>query len=210
MLTLHLHLDPRRADNSAVMEAMTAASDYARGLGVKLTFGSASCPETGSSASNFMTVVASVSAPGEFSGPLITPVLQKTGSLLIAVRCGDGKIQGGSLFEQLFSDVATTPRAPEVASDYLPEMFAEHPGLVFEVEERSVGEVLQTLRSMNMYPAVLGRVGEQGPDQMFEVQHGPETVLRQSLRLLLGTWSSFASEQYECLRPDRARVRLRL
>ncbi len=39
-----------------------------------------------------------------------------------------------------------------VASDYLPEMFAEHPGLVFEVEERSVGEVLQTLRSMNMYP----------------------------------------------------------
>nr|AWG89632.1 BNRF1 tegument protein [human gammaherpesvirus 4] len=254
LLTLHLHLDPRRADNSAVMEAMTAASDYARGLGVKLTFGSASCPETGSSASSFMTVVASVSAPGEFSGPLITPVLQKTGSLLIAVRCGDGKIQGGSLFEQLFSDVATTPRAPEplslknlfravqqlvksgivlsghdisdgglvtclvemalagqrgvtitmpVASDYLPEMFAEHPGLVFEVEERSVGEVLQTLRSMNMYPAVLGRVGEQGPDQMFEVQHGPETVLRQSLRLLLGTWSSFASEQYECLRPDR-------
>lgn len=254
LLTLNLHLDTRQVDNAGVMDVMTAASDYARALGVKLTFGSASCPETGSAGPGFMTVVASASAPGEFSGPLVTPVLQRTGSLLIMVRSGDGGSQGGSLFEQLFSDVATTPRAPEAAvvknlfrtvqslvkngvvlsghdisdgglvtclvemalagqrgmtiampwaADYLPEMFAEHPGLVFEVEERSVGEVLQTLRAANLHAAVIGRVGERGQDQMFEVQHGSETVLRKSLSLLLGTWSSFASEQYEYLRPER-------
>lgn len=254
LLTLNLHVDPGRVDSTAVMDLMTAASDYARDLGVKLTFGSASCPETGSAGTGFMTVVVTASAPGEFSAPLITPVLQRSGSLLLSVRRGDGKIQGGSLFEQLFSDVATAPRAPQAdamkiifrtvqglvksglvlsghdvsdgglvtclvemalagqrgvtisvpaAADYLPQLFTEHPGLVFEVEEGNMTEVMQTLRAQNIYPAVLGRVGEAGADQMFEVQHGSETVFRQSLSLLLSTWSTFATEQYEFLRPGR-------
>ncbi len=118
--------------------------------------------------------------------------LVKSGIVLSGHDISDGGLVTCLVEMALAGQRGVTITMP-VASDYLPEMFAEHPGLVFEVEERSVGEVLQTLRSMNMYPAVLGRVGEQGPDQMFEVQHGPETVLRQSLRLLLADHAS-ASE----------------
>ncbi|KAL2765805.1 phosphoribosylformylglycinamidine synthase [Daubentonia madagascariensis] len=77
---------------------------------------------------------------------------------------------------------------PAPGVDVLPVLFAEEPGLVLEVEEPELAQVLKRYRGAGLHCVELGCTGEAGPHAMIRVSVNGAVVLEEPVGQLRALW----------------------
>ncbi|XP_049622311.1 phosphoribosylformylglycinamidine synthase [Suncus etruscus] len=90
---------------------------------------------------------------------------------------------------------------PAHGVDALAVLFAEEPGLVFEVQYPNLAQVLKRFRDAGLHCLELGRTSDAGPQAMVQVSVNGRQVLKEPLGLLRALWEE-TSFQLDRLQAD--------